>query len=674
MRSLVPPLVTAVIVGAACATPRGGELEPRYVAVHNAFAAMGLAQVGPIEQGQLAEGREARVPLDLVAECATIVAIGGDGVRDLDATLLDPAGAPIAHDTTREPQAVLRTCLERAGTYVLVVKMAWGAGSFIATTWAGGVGASGGGAGGGSGSVGLTQSAQGQGTCEAPIALAAGRTNGTTSHGNNENEAKCSRSDSREIVYKLDVAQRQKVSIEVEAHFDSVLYVRKDDCTDPNAEVACNDDAPDRDRSRVDAVLEPGTYYVFVDGYGHDAGTFRLNVAMSDVPALAEVCRRARPLASGAPVTATTQGTVDNARAACGGGALGADVPFRLDVPVRSRVRVLEHSDDFAPVVHVRRACADEQSELACSDSGAGSGDATFVGLLDPGGYTVFADGRDADAAGRMTLLADTTPEAGTGVTGDACGDALPLGVNEHSVSGDTFLARDDVAGKCGGAGAPDVVYRVDLARRSHVTARFQDEEGHHAFVLQKTCGDRASEIVCGPAVDEVLAPGTYFLAVDGAAQPAFGRYDFAWRIRDVAGQDAACKAPPPLVEGRAATGTTAGGRDDFSASCAAADDLSGAPDRVFRLMLAARARVRLSLSTPGWNGLLAIRKTCPDVAGPSSAAAAARAELACERGEEDLHRTELESTLEPGTYYVLVDGLDSGSEGPFTLEYKVVH
>src|SRR5215472_13937758 len=82
-------------LAAACAgTSAGsaGALEPRYLAVHNTLAAMGMAQTGPIHQGLLAEGREARVPLDLPAGCTTAVAIGGDAMRDVDLSLLDAQG------------------------------------------------------------------------------------------------------------------------------------------------------------------------------------------------------------------------------------------------------------------------------------------------------------------------------------------------------------------------------------------------------------------------------------------------------------------------------------------------------------------------------------------------------------------------------------------------------
>ena len=100
-------------------------------------------------------------------------------------------------------------------------------------------------------------------------------------------------------MYELDVSRRERVTIEVEARFDSVLYIRKEDCNDPNAEVDCNDDGPDRTHSRIERVLEPGKYFVFVDGYGQESGTFKMKVSTSDVLALAEVCQKAPPLVAG---------------------------------------------------------------------------------------------------------------------------------------------------------------------------------------------------------------------------------------------------------------------------------------------------------------------------------------------------------------------------------------
>jgi hypothetical protein len=659
-------LVAGLLLFAACASSRGGGggLEPRFVAVHNAFAAMGLAQVGPIQQGSLAEGQTARVTLQLPAGCVTVAAVGGDGMKDVDAALLDPRGSSLAHDTTSEPQAVLRACLEAADAYVLVVKAASGAGSWVVAAWAGGV----------PGGAGSAQAAlEPNGTCEAPIPLSAGTVSGTTTRAEHDNAGSCSPSDSRELVYQLDVARRQRVILEVEARFDSVLYIRKDDCGDTNAEVDCNDDGPDRTHSRIERVLEPGTYFVFVDGYGQESGTFKMSVTLSDVLALAEMCRKAPALPSGVLQTATTVGMADDAQATCGNGAPGADAAWRAEIPARSRVRIVEHSDEMAPILHVRRACADEQSELSCGESGGVAGDAAVTGVFDAGTYTVLADARERDSTGRYTLLLDTAPLGGSGVRGDGCGDAAPLGAlssgGTGSVGGDTFAARDDVAGTCGGAGAPDVVYRVEVARRSRFVASLDGEEAPHILVVWRRCAERAAEVACGRAVDEVLAPGTYYVAVDGASAEAFGRFTLGWALRDLTGQSSACAGAPTLLDGRAFSATSLGAADKFVTSCGVTDASQSGPDRVFKIVLSTRATVRVDVTATSFDAIVALRKACADGSG-----SAGDVELGCESDADAAHRTSIERSLEAGTYWVVVDGQSPNDRGPFTVEYRVLH
>ena len=667
-------LLAAGVIAVACAVPRTGELEPRYVAVHNTLAALGLSQVGPIQQGSLAEGRESRMRVDLGPPCSTIVAIGGPGVRDLDVSLLDADDKPVAHDTTKEPQATLRTCPAAAGHFTLVVKMAAGAGDFMTATWAGGTGAPAPAASGSASALAQT----GAGTCESPLVLMPGATVATTRHGEAENAGSCASSDSKELVYRLEVTRRQRVTIEVDPQFDSVVYVRKDDCGDADAEVACNDDAtagagkrgPSSRGSRIDEVLDPGMYFVFVDGYGSEAGTFRMNVQIADVPSLADACRSVHPLGS-AKIAGTLNGAFDHAHASCGSDAKGPDELHRFDLASRARVRITEHSADFTPVVHLRKQCVDEHTEVSCADSGGKADEATFAGVLDAGSYTLFADSSEADARGRYTLETELATEAGTGTRGDSCGDALTLGLNERAMTGDTFEAHDDIASKCGGQNAPDVVYRFELPRRSRVTARFTEQESDHQFMITSSCADRASEVACGKFLDETIGPGIYFLGIDGAAEGALGRFTFSFLARDVSAQDAACRNAPQIADGQTVSGTTANAGDKFSASCAGREELQASPDRVYRFSLGAPAKVRLSLATPTWDGVLTIRKSCVD---PGHGAPNARAnEAACNNDAGDTRHAKIETTLPAGTYYAVVDGHQSKNEGAFTLEYRIL-
>lgn len=669
------------VVGVLACVTSSQAVNPRFLALHNAFSAMGLAQVGPVQQGSLVEGREARLPIELQAQCTTVVAMGGSGVRDLGLIVQDDTGNALGHNTTHDSQAVVRVCVERAGTYTMLVRMAAGSGDFLAATW---VGNAGGTTPMGSSSSGVAVG-PGQGTCASPIPIVPGVYTGNSSHGEAENENTtdspgCSSpADGPELVYRLDVPSQKRLLIEVNAHYDAVLYVRKEECSSQDAEVKCNDDDNNNaQRSRIDTVIEPGTYYVFVNSFSRNAGTFRMSVSLQDVPQLADICRQARALTAGTTQNGTMHGAFDLAHATCPGNSQGPDVPYHLDVGQKMRARITMETSDFEPNVYVRRTCTDERSEIACFDQTSGiqqNTQAVFVGLLDPGSYTVFADSSQEAADGQFSLTAELAPETGTGGTGDGCTDAIPLTAST-TASGDTFDVKDDIAGKCTGPGAPDVVYRIDLPHRSRIRARFSGEEGKndcqrgHVLVLQKTCGDRSSELGCAETLDEVLAPGTYFLAVDGATTSSFGKFELEYSVQDVSAQETACKSAQTLTGGQTVSGTTKGVPNRFETSCGGDARYGVSGDRVYRIVLTQRSSITLVLTTPGWDGVLALRRACLDPSGSSGPHAA---EVACNNDAEDSQHSRITTTVDAGTYFVVVDGYRS-TEGAYTLSYTATH
>ena len=110
--------------------------------------------------------------------------MGGAGVRDLDVVVQDDLGNALGHDATHDSQAVVRVCVERAGTYTMLVRMSAGSGDFLAATW---VGNAGGTSPMGSSSSGVALG-PGQGTCASPIPMAPGVITGNSSHGEAENQ------------------------------------------------------------------------------------------------------------------------------------------------------------------------------------------------------------------------------------------------------------------------------------------------------------------------------------------------------------------------------------------------------------------------------------------------------------------------------------------------------
>ena len=85
-----------------------------------------------------------------------------------------------------------------------------------------------------------------------------------------------------EQIYTFTITQPSDVTVEVEG-YDSVLYLRSD-CEDSQSTVACNDNhrPPGNEGSRLALKnLEPGTYFLFVDGFGpQDHGDYRLEMAI----------------------------------------------------------------------------------------------------------------------------------------------------------------------------------------------------------------------------------------------------------------------------------------------------------------------------------------------------------------------------------------------------------
>lgn len=667
---VAPGLALALL---ACASSRAA-LEPRYVAVHNTLAALGLVEVGPLHEGALAEGGEARLAVDLSAGCTLVVALGGPGVEDLDLALLDADGKVVQRDATRDAQPTLRVCIDRPQRRQVAVRASRGAGAFVAATWSGAAPAA-----STPPEPGKIAGEEGAGTCASPRTLVAGTSSGTTRHAASEHHGTCAASGSREVVHRLVLERRQRVVLDVDARFDTVLYVRRGDCEDEAGEVACNDDRPGAtgagsDRvhsSRIDTTLEPGTYFVFVDGYGDEAGPYRLSTTLADVPTLAEACRAATPLAS--HTTGSLAAAADHAKPSCGGGeGAGPDAVHVLDVPARERVRLTLATADAAPVLHLRRDCTDERSEVGCGSArapGAGQKRARsqWTGVLDRGRHYVFADTAEGGAPGDYQVDVETAPEGGTGVPGDACSDAVPLSLptpGRVRVEGDTFFAHDDVTTRRAATSGPDVVHRFDVRTRARIRGRVVAGSEPHVLALRSVCQDGATELATGESVDEIVAPGSYFLVVEGSSAQSFGRFEVELEARDESFADASCRSAPVLALGQTVKGTTSKAGDGFRASCAGPEERQASPDRVFRLVVPRRARVRVALETPTWDGVLALRKTCLDPVRTSVRAN----EVACNNDHHDTRHAQIETTLDAGTYWVLVDGHAANNEGTFTL------
>ena len=661
-------------------------LEPRYVAVHNTMAAMGLAQTGAINEGSLAEGGIARSTQRLEAgQCYTYVALGSDAVDDLDVRVLDDAGTALGSDATHDRQAAVRVCPSYAGDYQVVLTMAGGHGDYALSVWSGAPSS-----GGAAVAAGDTHGASGRGGCATPLPLELGRpVQGDTRPGANLLSGSCAENHAPEQVYQLRVETRSQISAVLQSTFDGALYLQRE-CGQRESELGCNDDNPDTTRSQLDLTLDPGTYFLVVDGYEDQGGTYELVVSASAAQPVEALCSDAAPLQVGHTVTGTTTGSQDAFTATCAGGAHSPDRVYRLDVQARSRMRVRMRSDHDG-ALYVRSDCTNPSSEVACNDDFGDQQHSLVTAVVDAGHYFVYADGYNLAASGNFTLDAELAPEAGGGATGDQC-SAASAAVPGTPTGVDTFAAADDLSGSCGGQGAPDVVQRLDVRARSRVRVTFTGAEHSGVAYLRRTCGDATTELGCVafapaasgappgpgpgprpgpmpspsvaptapvvPTLDVTVEPGTYYLVIDGARAGQFGAVQVNVQVDDLAALDHMCRQAPVLRAGQSVSGSTAASTDRFQATCA---EGAQSPDELYRITLTRRSVVKLSLSSD-YDAALYLRRDCTQQS----------TELACNDDAADNRHSYIETTLDRGTYYVVVDGFRTGNQGTFNLDYQV--
>ncbi len=123
------------------------------------------------------------------------------------------------------------------------------------------------------------------GSCSNPMfinptgAPASGNTAGLVS----QNSGTCGGRDAPEAVYTFTLWENSQVCLNtVGSQYDTVLYVRQGVCTQQPAEIACNDDMEGGgldSQVQFNAIANQ-TYYVFVDGYGSNAGAHNLHLRL----------------------------------------------------------------------------------------------------------------------------------------------------------------------------------------------------------------------------------------------------------------------------------------------------------------------------------------------------------------------------------------------------------
>ena len=132
--------------------------------------------------------------------------------------------------------------------------------------------------------------------------------------------------------------------------------------------------------------------------------------------------------------------------------------------------------------------------------------------------------------------------------------------------------------------------------------------------------------------------------------------------VEDVTGNDTCASAWDMVDDPGSLTlyvGSTSGMADDAGATCAAG---AASPDAVYRLVLAFRATVNFYLLGFGFDTALHVKRdSCPD-----------GLEVGCDYDRGSSDDTWLGPALDAGTYYVFVDGYDTGNSGSYELKVRI--
>jgi cysteine-rich repeat protein len=202
-----------------------------------------------------------------------------------------------------------------------------------------------------------------------------------------------------QVAVGLTLTARRRVVFEVTAQtYDAYLHLRR--ACDDQASIAADDDSGGDLRPRISMFLDPGTYYLVLDGFARAAGAATVRVSVSDcaeIPVVAEIAPARsflsffwRSFGSGSLSLNTAGGALVTHRQ-CGGA--GPQKAVRFSLPFAARVRFSTLAS-FDSVLHLRRELdCDRTTDITCDDDSGPGLNSDLSATLAAGTYYVIVDG-----------------------------------------------------------------------------------------------------------------------------------------------------------------------------------------------------------------------------------------------------------------------------------------
>jgi hypothetical protein len=250
-----------------------------------------------------------------------------------------------------------------------------------------------------------------------------------------------------------------------------------------------------------------------------------------------------------------------------------------------------------------------------------------------------------------------------TPLSNDSCQGAMPIELNNGTATieattedmlGENKAVDDLSPDACGGSGGGDVVYSLEIAQRSVVTASVQGAFEPRLYILSAPC-EGETTVGCGTSTFETdeLDPGTYYVVVDSDDPEQTGDFILTVEVTSAPLPDNDACAEAILIDAGAGPttvqGTTLYGIDQYGGTCGG----EGGADVVYELEATNLNDDLTATITAGFASRLYLRaEDCE-----------AGFQLSC-----STNGTLSINGLTPGIYYLFVDGQSKPDEGTFSM------
>ncbi len=316
-----------------------------------------------------------------------------------------------------------------------------------------------------------------------------------------------------ELVYRFEVTEHTAFRAKVQAIRETAVYLRKQDCAS-DREIVCSNERENANwgNTTVDAWLDPGVYFLFVDEYDF---TQRLILDVFFTPLGPNTCAELQRIDANdqllrgllpAEQESLSQGS-------CGGSAAEHVYAFELLETTNFSAKAL----DPAMRIYLRKDDCGDTSEIAC---GLGSLDPSASALeqqLAPGTYFLFVD-TEGNSAEEYTVDIDFNvagKEEGT-----SCDEAISIETSNQLLSNIIEAGRDSVSGSfCSETGGPEHIYRFEV---TDSPVQFTAEASNPrigVYLQEDMCEEGRVSSLCPdgePSFFSIrLETGVYFLIVD---------------------------------------------------------------------------------------------------------------------------------------------------------------